>query len=490
MNTNQLTALLTADDAIAVCQKHRDLPIYLQSLVRLTPEAAAVLATHTYGITLNAIEELHPEVATALAPLQWGLVLRGLQIVSYESGEALADIGSLTLHTNTLRVLESPKLAARLARDERWNINLNSLVSLLPDVARAMVPNATPPKGYSLSLDSLRTITADTVRQLARTALTRLSLNGLENITSDLATALTTSKIEIVSLAGISDGRCVMSQGVVEILTASDTTLDVGGETGVAELFTRGVPTDFLAALVKSLEALNTHEDGESVDPYQIDLDDLKDITLDQAEAITSLGYRGSASLRGLSDLSPELIAMFVNSGADIYLDPDQITDVALAKKLADQVGDGGDLVVYNCKHLSVDAARALVISEVPMSFPKLASLSADLAAALRIAGELHLNGVTTLSADAATELSQHTYELHLNGLQTIAADVARVLVQHEDEIFLNGVTTLPHDSAVALSTRAETSRPLSLEGLRHAPPEAWEVLRGCPRIVLATPEV
>ena len=490
---NGLTVLNSAYLAAVVCQMHPNLPIYLQSLVRLTPEAAAVLATHNYGITMDALTELHPEVAAALAPHKWGLVLRGLKVVSYESGEALAEhVGQLTLHPHKLRIIESPKLAARLAEDESWCVNLNSLTSLSPEVARAIVPNTTPSTGYSLWLDSLRTITADTVRTLARTQLKKLRLDGLDIITSDLATALTTSDIGIVSLAGISVGRCVMSPGVVEILAASEHALDIGGASGVAKLFTRrGFPADFLTKVVKSLEEVNTYEDDdgeETVNRFSIDLDKLESIEIDHAVAIATIGFYGTVSLRGVSDLSPELTAIFVASEGEILLDPDQLTNVSLAKKLADQNGEfyDGEPVIYNCRHLGVDAAQALVANDVSISFPKLGRLPADLAGALRNTRGLYLNGVTTLSVEAATELSRHTGELHLNGLQTLTADVASALVQHVGDVFLDGITTLPYDSAAALSTRVAPSGQLSLMGLRHAPLEAWEAIHGCPRIVLS----
>ena len=494
MNTTQLTVLALAEDALAVCQKHTNLPIYLQSLVRLTPEAAGVLAKHNYGITMDALEELHPEVAVALAPHQSGLVLRGLRVVSYESGEALAEhAGQLTLRPHELRVLESPKLAARLAREARWDVKLDSLTSLSPKVARAIAPKTIPRRGYSLSLDGLRSITADTVRTLAQTELKQLRLNGLDNITSDLATALTTSDIEIVSLAGISDGQCVISPGVIEILTASEHALDIGGESGVAKLFIRGFPADFLTKVAKSLEEVNTHEeDGERIiERFSIDLDELKYIATDHAEAIAAVGPYGTVSLRGVSDLTPELAAIFLASEGEFLLDPDQLTSVALARKLAAQDHDlwDGDPLIYNCRLLGVEAAQALVSSHVPISFPKLVSLSAGLAAALRNSDHLYLNGVATLSAEAAAELSQHAGELHLNGLQTLSAGVADALVQHKAAIYLDGITTLSYDSAIALATRDQSCGPLSLIGLQQAPFEAWEALHRCPLIVLSPPK-
>jgi len=284
-----------------------------------------------------------------------------------------------------------------------------------------------------------------------------------------------------------------MSHGVIELLAASDTALDVGGESGLAKLFMRGFPADFLAAVVKSLETLKTYVgyDGEEyVDRFSIDLDELKSIAIDHAEAIAAVGPYGTVSLRGVSDLTPELAAIFLASEGEFLLDPDELTNVSLATQLAGQDRElsDGEPCIYNCRHLGVEAAQALVASRVPISFPKLVGLPVDLAAALRNSDHLHLNGVATLSAEAATELSQHAGELHLNGLQTLSADVADALVQHKAAIYLDGITTLSYDSAIALATRDQSCGPLSLLGLRQTPFEAWEALHRCPSIALSPP--
>jgi hypothetical protein len=64
----------------------------------------------------------------------------------------------------------------------------------------------------------------------------------------------------------------------------------------------------------------------------------------------------------------------------------------------------------------------------------------------------LYLNGLTTLSDEAATALAQHKGSLSLNGLTTLSDEAAKALAQHEGELFLNGLTTLSDEAAKALA--------------------------------------
>lgn len=57
--------------------------------------------------------------------------------------------------------------------------------------------------------------------------------------------------------------------------------------------------------------------------------------------------------------------------------------------------------------------------------------------------GPLFLNGLTTLSAGAATALAQHEGDLYLDGLATLSAEVARALARHKGDLHPGGLTTL-----------------------------------------------
>jgi hypothetical protein len=87
----------------------------------------------------------------------------------------------------------------------------------------------------------------------------------------------------------------------------------------------------------------------------------------------------------------------------------------------------------------------------------------------------LYLNGLTTLSAEAATALAQHKGALFLNGLTTLSAEAATALAQHEGrELALDGLTTLSDETAKAL---AQYKGDLSLNGLSTLSDEAAKAL-------------
>jgi hypothetical protein len=77
----------------------------------------------------------------------------------------------------------------------------------------------------------------------------------------------------------------------------------------------------------------------------------------------------------------------------------------------------------------------------------------------------LSLNGLTTLSEEAAVALSQHKgSSLSLNGLTTLSEEAAVALSQHKGRsLSLNGLTTLSDEAAVAIGQHKGS---LSLDGL------------------------
>jgi hypothetical protein len=103
---------------------------------------------------------------------------------------------------------------------------------------------------------------------------------------------------------------------------------------------------------------------------------------------------------------------------------------------------------------LSDEAAQALARHTRDLSLNGLTTLSAEAAKALsqhRALG-LRLNGLTTLSEEAAKALSQSKGFLSLNGLTTLPADAARALGQHQGDLSLAGLTRLSAEAAKALA--------------------------------------
>jgi hypothetical protein len=485
MSWSEQMWLVSADEASALLQAYRDLPIHLPSLIRLTPEAASVLSTHNYGLVMDGLTDMHPEVAVALKPHCWGLQVRGLTRISRELGDALAEhVGSLTLDVSRLSHIESPMLAARLAKEAKWWPSFPSLLSLSPEVADALFAECPPGKDRGVSLDGLNTITADTARVLCRQGLDWLSLNSLHVLTIDSATVLATSSIRDLSLSGIPSGNCVLAMGAEEILARSSNKLEVGGEAGVATLFRQSWHPAFLR---KAVDSLNDRYGGD----FCLDLDDLTSLSIDQAKALSEINVCSTVRLRSIKELPEDTIDVLAGCAGDVFLDLDRLTNSRLARKLRDQDQEHyeGEPAVYNCQELGAGAAKAIVSHGLPLSFPKLSQLLPDVAHALSMAAQLHLDGVTTLSFEAAAAIAKHRDDLHLNGLEAISARIAHSLAKHETSLQMNGITALSHDSACALATRCPEAEPLSLNGLKNAPPEAWTALRSCPSIVLPVHE-
>jgi|LakMenEpi03Aug12_release.lakeMendotaPanAssembly.Ray.scaffolds.fasta_scaffold47667_5 beta-lactamase regulating signal transducer with metallopeptidase domain len=139
-----------------------------------------------------------------------------------------------------------------------------------------------------------------------------------------------------------------------------------------------------------------------------------------------------------------------------------------------------GPILLDGLPTLSDDAARALAQHKRPLSLNGLTTLSDEAARALsQHKGWLSLNGLTTLSDEAAKALGQHDGDwLYLNGLTTLSDAAAGALAQNKcDHLFLNGLTTLSDAAARALSRHK--GRHLFLNGLTTLSESAAEALAG-----------
>jgi mono/diheme cytochrome c family protein len=119
---------------------------------------------------------------------------------------------------------------------------------------------------------------------------------------------------------------------------------------------------------------------------------------------------------------------------------------------------------------------------------PALKSLSPELAKALaKTRGALVLNGLTTLSDDAAAALAndQHRGGLHLNGLTALSPDAARAVCKREGDLYLNGLTAIPDQTLKALAEHKSPgyARPVVyLNGLTTLSDEGAAVLAAWPK--------
>ena len=124
-------------------------------------------------------------------------------------------------------------------------------------------------------------------------------------------------------------------------------------------------------------------------------------------------------------------------------------------------------LSLKGLKSVDAEAAQAIAGYSIgPVLLDGVATLSDDAARAIaQHKGWLSLNGLTTLSDTAARALSQHNGPLSLNGLTTLPDESARSLSQHKGWLSLNGLTTLSDEAAMALGA-GWIAKPFTFEHL------------------------
>ena len=136
-------------------------------------------------------------------------------------------------------------------------------------------------------------------------------------------------------------------------------------------------------------------------------------------------------------------------------------------------------LPLNGLKSVDVETAEALAgYTRGMLLLNGLATLSEEAATKLaqrKVGGWLSLNGLTTLPEGTAKALAQYKGQLALNGLTTISDDTAKALSQHENWLYLNGLTTLSDEAAKALAQH--DGKILSLRGLSTLSDEVMKAL-------------
>ncbi len=273
-----LTALTHEQAADLVAM---NIPLHLPALQKLCPHIAAKLASANQGIVLRNLTAITLDAAEALAPHKWGLHLTGLVSISREVGDALArHIGPLEFGC-ALRELHSPALAKRVAKHSHWQIELDGLGTLTPEIARALAYRGRRTDLFpSISLNGLRLLSAETAAEL-------------------------NEHFHTVSLSGLCKGTCVLEDGAGEAIAAAgaydqEKELLIGDD--VAGFLSKDYPVQLLTRGIGSLT--RPDEDGE---PYYdcLELDSLTSLSTKQATALAS--FDGShISLCGLKALTTE----------------------------------------------------------------------------------------------------------------------------------------------------------------------------------------
>lgn len=133
---------------------------------------------------------------------------------------------------------------------------------------------------------------------------------------------------------------------------------------------------------------------------------------------------------------------------------------------------DSGDKAPPLLVTVTADAVPAFELPRPVRKGRRLEDAEARGLAAAR--GPLRLDGVTTLSVEAAAAIAAHRGPLALDDLVWLTSEVAAALARHEGSLSFADLRTLPPESAQALESHVG---PLLLEGLRELPVETARAL-------------
>ena len=329
--------------------------------------------------------------------------------ITAQDAKWLAQDKTGRLLLNGLTML-TPEAARELAKHEGW-LSLNGLTSLSNEAAEALGEH----KGY-LHLDGLTKISDAAAKALARHK-GELSLKGLTSLSDEAG----------IALAKHTGGRLYLN-GVTTLSTEAILALAQrkgGGPSNQTRL------EGLMALTIEGAKAL------AEVHPHNWDgrLPGFKSVPDDVAKALAKRQH--GLTMEGLTTLSPE-------------------SAKALGGKL------GGKLP--RLTSLTVESAKAIA-GPVPGQFHRtlvldgLTTLPDDIALSIGgkdSRGDLHLNGLTSLSPIAAKAICQREGDLYLNGLTTVSEETLKALTEHKAPgfarpvVYLKGLTTLS-DGGVAI---------------------------------------
>jgi mono/diheme cytochrome c family protein len=331
--------------------------------------------------------------------------------LSTEQAKLLAQDKSGRLLLNRLTTV-SPEAAKELARFDGW-LSLNGLASLSKETAEALAQHKGP-----IHLNGLTKLSDESAVALSR-HFGELSLNGLSSLSEEAANALakhTGGRLYLKSVTSLS------TEGIKAFAQRKG-----GGPSHQSRL-------DGLTSLTPEGAAALA---GSHPHNWDGRLPAMKTIPEDVALALAK--RQGMLSLEGLETISDEAAK-------------------ALQGKL--------DGKLPKLTSLTLTSAKAIV-GPVPGQFHRslildgLTELPDDIALAIGgkdSRGDLHLNGLTTLTPIAAKAICQREGDVFLNGLTNISAETLKALAEHKAPgvarpvVYLNGLTTLSDENAAILA--------------------------------------
>ena len=191
------------------------------------------------------------------------------------------------------------------------------------------------------------------------------------------------------------------------------------------------------------------------------DTNEIKTLTVEQAESLSKHYFFGPLYLKGLTSLTPEAAAALAKRKHHLYLDGLITLSPEAARALAKL---GGHITLSGLATISPEAAEALAKHCCELALDGLTTLTPEVAEALaKHKGGLSLNGLTSLTPEAAEVLAKTDSNLSLDGLTMLSDEAAEALSQYKGRLSLNGLTMLSDEAAKAL---AKCKGHLYLDGL------------------------
>ena len=273
-----------------------------------------------------------------------------------------------------------------------------------------------------------------------------LSLNGLTSLSKEFAEAI----YDHLGCGWEMNGLTEMSDEVANILLRNPWHLSFTGLTSISDCmvnhlksigpgyFTFGF-NHLKVVTPKVINALADQAEGR-----HNDLNGLTSLSVEVAEALVKL--QGDMNLNSLESLSPEVAEVLATHKGSLMLNGLRSLSPEAAETLAKHEGivslEGlTELTTQSAELLKKNAhqkqwwdksLRLNRMTSLPVNLEGLESLSEYQEA-------LHLNGLTSLSVDAAKILSRHKGSLELNGLSSVSSEAAHWLAKRGGRLYLHG---------------------------------------------------
>jgi len=291
---------------------------------KLSPEAAAILATHKGQLTLTGRLACSAAAAARLAAHEGLLSLPHLPEMPVDVARALApheghlELGSVTRLT--------PEVAAALAR-HAGGVLLPAVHTLTPEVAAVLAPRID-----TLLLTGVRSIDVPTAKALAENARHQLALGGLAELPPEVAAALAEFEGHLALPAVTS-----LTPEAARALAAHRGTLAL----------------ESLTELTAEIAAELARHEGE------LELSGIRSLSTPAARALAAAP--GQLSLPGLISLGPEAATALMNHEGGLFLESlsyvERIDSLAVAELL---VAEFEDLELANLTSLEGPEAAAI----------------------------------------------------------------------------------------------------------------------------------